>query len=59
MVTLKAVKEGASIPKDVVEATGQPMFRVRSGLRELVNAGFLELVDDKYALTVVGKQVLE
>ncbi len=59
MVTLKAVKEGASIPKDVAEATGQPMFRVRSGLRELVNAGFLELVDDKYTLTVVGEQVLE
>ncbi len=59
MATLKAVKEGASIPKDVANTTGQPMFRVRSGLRELVNAGFLELVDDKYTLTVVGEQVLE
>ena len=59
MATLKAVKEGASIPKDVANTTGQPMFRVRSGLRELVNAGFLELVDDKYALTEVGEQVLE
>ena len=53
------MKEGAIAPKDVAEATGQPMFKVRSGLRDLVNAGFVELSDDKYVLTVVGEQVLE
>ncbi len=58
MTTLNAVKAGASTQKEVANATGQPMFRIRSGLRELVNAGFLELVDEKYALTVVGEQVL-
>ena len=59
MAALNALKEGAIAPKDVAEATGQPMFKVRSGLRDLVNAGFVELSDDKYVLTVVGEQVLE
>lgn len=34
------------------------MFRVRSGLRELVSAGFLELSEDKYLLTSDGESVL-
>lgn len=49
--TLKAVKGGADTPEKVAEATGNPMFKVRSGLRDLVNAGFLELKDGKYSLT--------
>jgi DNA-binding IclR family transcriptional regulator len=58
MATLKAVKGGASSPKEISDATGQPLFRVRSGLRELVNAGFLELSDDSYVLTSDGENVL-
>jgi DNA-binding IclR family transcriptional regulator len=49
--TLKAVKGGADTPEKVAEATGNPMFKVKSGLRDLVNAGFLELKDGKYSLT--------
>jgi len=56
--TLTSVKEGASTPDEIAEATGQPMFRVRSGLRELVGAGFLEEVGGKYSLTETGKGVL-
>jgi len=56
--TLTSVKEGATTPDKIAEATGQPMFRVRSGLRELVNAGFLEEADGKYSLTETGKGVL-
>jgi len=48
---LSALKSGASTPKTVSEATGMPMFRVRSGLRQLINAGFVKQVDDKYQLT--------
>ncbi len=58
MATLKAVKGGASTPKEISDATGQPIFRVRSGLRELVGAGFLELSDDDYLLTPDGESVL-
>ena len=57
MKTLTAVKEGASTPQEVAKATGQPMFKVRSGLRELVNAGFLEEVDGKYNLTPLGSNI--
>ena len=58
MATLKAVKGGASTPKEISDVTGQPLFRVRSGLRELVGAGFLELSDDDYLLTPNGESVL-
>ena len=56
--TLSAVKEGATKPPEIAKATGNPMFRVRSGLRELVNAGFLEEENGDYTLTETGKNVL-
>lgn len=58
LATLKAVKGGASSPREIGDATGQPLFRVRSGLRELVSAGFLELSEYKYILTSDGENVL-
>jgi DNA-binding IclR family transcriptional regulator len=51
IVTLKAVQGGAKTPEAVQAATGNPMFKVRSGLRDLVNAGFLELKGGEYSLT--------
>ena len=51
IVTLKAVQGGADTPEKVQAATGNPRFKVRSGLRDLVNAGFFELKDGKYSLT--------
>jgi predicted transcriptional regulator len=56
--TLTAVKEGAKTPEKVAAATEQPMFRVRSGLRELVNAGFLAEKDGEYSLTETGANIL-
>lgn len=58
LATLKAVKGGASSPREIGDVTGQPLFRVRSGLRELVSAGFLELSEYKYILTSDGENVL-
>ena len=58
MATLEAIKKGASTPKAISDATGQPLFRVRSGLRELVGAGFVELYDGSYLLTPNGESVL-
>ena len=58
IVTLQAVKGGADTPEKVASATGNPMFKVRSGLRDLVNAGFLELKGDKYSLTETALNVL-
>jgi DNA-binding IclR family transcriptional regulator len=58
IATLSALKNGASTPKAVSEVTGQPMFKVRSGLRELVTAGFVKQVDDKYQLTPQGSKLV-
>ena len=56
--TLNSIQNGASTPKEIASATGQPLFRVRSGLRELVNAELVKFVDEKYTLTPEGEQVL-
>ena len=57
LATLNAIKTGASTPQEIAQITGQPLFRVRSGLRELVNAGFLEIIDEKHRLTSEGQNI--
>jgi len=56
--TLSAIKNGAVTAKTISDETGQALFKVRSGLRELVNAGFLEIADNNYLLTEQGKNIL-
>lgn len=56
--TLRAIQGGAVIPIKISETTGHPMFKVRSGLRELTNAGFLEQESGKYHLTELGKKAI-
>ena len=56
--TLKAVQAGADTPEQVAQKTGNPMFKVRSGLRDLVNAGYLELKGGKYSLTETALDAL-
>ncbi len=58
LATLTALKNGAMTAKAVSEATGQPMFKVRSGLRELDNARFVAQIDDKYQLTPEGSKLV-
>jgi len=58
IATLSALKSGASTANAVSEVTGQPLFKVRSGLRELVNAGFVKQVDDNYQLTTEGSKLV-
>jgi DNA-binding IclR family transcriptional regulator len=55
---LSALKGGASTPDALSGATGMPMFRVRSGLRQLVNAGFVKQVGDNYQLTPEGSKLV-
>jgi len=59
IATLSALKNGASTPEAVAETTGNALFRVRSGLRELVNAGFVKQVGDKYQLTPEGSKLVK
>lgn len=46
---LEALQQPAT-PEEVAQATGLPLFRVRSGLRELAQAGFIEEVEGRYRL---------
>jgi hypothetical protein len=54
IVVLKSLKDGTLSPEEIANKTGQPLFRVRSGLRELKNAGFVEEIEEKYLLTKTG-----
>jgi len=59
MNTLKSLQDGSLSAEEVSGKTGQPLFRVRSGLRELKNAGFVEETGEKYALTQSGKAIIQ
>jgi hypothetical protein len=59
MALLKSLKNGALSPEEITSKTGQPLFRVRSGLRELKNAGFIEEAEDKYRLSETGKTIAD
>jgi predicted transcriptional regulator len=39
---------------EIAQATGLPLFRIRSSLRELVNAGLLKKDVDRYMVTESG-----
>ena len=58
IATLSALKSGALPPKAVSEITKQPLFKVRSGLRELEKAGFVKQEVNKYQLTPEGNKLL-
>jgi len=55
MVLLESLKNETLSPDDIANKTGHPLFRVRSGLRELKNAGFVEEAEDKYRLSKTGE----
>jgi predicted transcriptional regulator len=59
MAVLKSLKDGASSPEEIASKTGQPLFRVRSGLRELKNAGFVEETEDQYILSKSGNAAVQ
>jgi len=45
------LRDGPLSPNEIAGATGQPLFRVRSGLRELMEAGYVEMDEDRYRLS--------
>jgi len=58
VAVLKALKDGALSPTDVSKIASQPLFQVRSGLRELRIAGLVEEVDGNYKLSEQGKRLI-
>lgn len=55
---LKSLKDKRLFPEEIANKTGLPLFRVRSGLRELKNAGYVEERNGKYELSEKGKKLV-
>ena len=54
---LRALKSGLETPEEIAREVGLPLFRVRSGLRELTQASLVSQRDDKYGLTDKGDEL--
>ena len=55
---LRALKSGLGSPEEIAKDTGLPLFRVRSGLRELTQAGLANQKNDKYEITEKGAELI-
>jgi DNA-binding IclR family transcriptional regulator len=55
---LRSLKSGLRSPEEIAKGTGLPLFRVRSGLRELAQAGLAEQKDNGYQLLPKGTELL-
>jgi predicted transcriptional regulator len=57
---LQALRDnGLCTAEKVAETTGVALFRVRSGLRDMVEAELVELVENKYNITEKGIKLIE
>jgi len=55
---LRALESGLGTPEEIAKGAGLPLFRVRSGLRELTQAGLANLKDDKFELSQKGVELV-
>jgi predicted transcriptional regulator len=55
---LKGCRQPATID-EMAQKTGLRSFRIKSSIRELTGAGFLEQDGDRYRLTPKGEEVLQ
>jgi len=56
---LRTLKAGLGAPEEIAKETGLPLFRVRSGLRELAEAGLAKQKDNGYELSEEGAKLLK
>ena len=56
---LRALKLAPGSPEEIAEDAGLPLFRVRSGLRELAQVGLANQKNDKYEITDKGAELIE
>lgn len=59
MIILRLLKSKALSPIELATKSGQSLPRVRSGLRELQNAGFVEETEGKYKLSERGAALVK
>lgn len=58
----KAMLSALSSPvalEEVATSTGLPLFRIRSSIREMLEAGLVEKEEGKYAATKLGREKIE
>jgi len=56
---LHALKDKAGSAEEVSQNAGLPLFRVRSGLRELAQAGLVSQKGEKYELSAKGSELAD
>ncbi len=56
---LRALKAKAGPAEEVAQKAGLPLFRVRSGLRELTQAGLISQKGEKYELSAKGGELAD
>jgi len=56
---LRALQAGLKSPEEISSEAGLPLFRVRSGLRELTEAGLAKQRDDRYELSEKGAELIK
>jgi len=56
---LRALKAKAGPAEEVAQKAGLPLFRVRSGLRELTQAGLVSQKGEKYELSAKGGELAD
>jgi predicted transcriptional regulator len=56
---LRALKAGSGAPEEIAKEASLPLFRVRSGLRELTEAGLAKQRDDRYELSEEGAKLIK
>jgi DNA-binding IclR family transcriptional regulator len=55
---LRALKSGLGSAEEIAQATGLPLFRVRSGLRELVQAELVSQEGNRYEVNDKGAELI-
>ncbi|MDP2209333.1 MAG: hypothetical protein Q8K98_11295 [Bacteroidota bacterium] len=58
-VTILNALKTAHTAEDLAQIVQQPLFKIRSGLRNMAEAKLVELKDDKYIITDLGLQKLK
>jgi len=55
---LRTLSPGPNGPEEIAKGSGLPLFRVRSGLRQMMEAGLVSTGDNMYTITGKGKSLI-
>ena len=56
---LRALKSGPGSPEEVAKNAALPLFTVRSGLREITQAGLATETSGRYTITEKGEELIK